>query len=292
MKIAFIDKSFSASTLQIITLADAIIQEYLDQGFRLTLRQLYYQFVARDLIPNRQQEYKRLGSIINDARLSGDIDWDAIEDRGRNLQRVSTWDGPDDIVRSAAEQFKLDLWSTQTRRPEVWIEKEALLGVIAGTCGDLRVPYFACKGYTSASELFEAGYRRFRRHLEDGQEPVVIHLGDHDPSGIDMTRDLFQRLSLFLGEEIEVKRIALNWDQVEAFNPPPNPVKFTDSRSNGYVDRFGEESWELDALEPTVLGRLIRDTVGLYRDDEAWAEMSEREEAGRLKLAELAKELS
>lgn len=77
------------------------------------LRQLYYQFVARDLIPNKQTEYKRLGSVINDARLAGLIDWTAIEDRTRNLRKVSTWDTPNDILRSAASSFKLDLWENQ-----------------------------------------------------------------------------------------------------------------------------------------------------------------------------------
>lgn len=80
---------------------------------------------------------------------------------------------------------------------------------------------------------------------------VILHLGDHDPSGIDMTRDISDRLELF-GADVEVKRIALNWDQIDEFTPPPNPAKLSDSRAGAYIAEYGDESWELDALEPTL----------------------------------------
>ena len=90
----------------------------------------------------------------------------------------------------------------------------------------LRVPYFACRGYVSQSESFAAGVR-FADHFRRRQTPIVFHLGDHDPSGIDMTRDNADRLHLFAGQRVEVRRLALNMEQIEEFNPPPNPAKET-----------------------------------------------------------------
>lgn len=144
---AFIERRFSEGSSALIKRANTIIAQYQDQGFTLTLRQLYYQFVSRDLLQNKQTEYKRLGSIINDARLAGLIDWSAIEDRTRNVRAVSTWDDPAQIVSAVAEQYKEDVWDSQDWRPEIWIEKDALIGVIEPVCERHRVPYFACRGY-------------------------------------------------------------------------------------------------------------------------------------------------
>src|SRR5262249_10346260 len=157
------------------------------QGYNLTLRQLFYQFVSRDLIPNNVRSYKRLGSIINDARLAGLIDWSAIEDRTRNLHELPCWRTPAGIIRSCAQQYRTDLWAKQENRVEVWIEKEALAGVFERVCDELRVPFFSCRGYTSQSEMWVAGHR-LKRIIDAGQRPVILHFGDHDPSGMDMTR--------------------------------------------------------------------------------------------------------
>lgn len=132
MRIVYEEKKFSKSSMQIIDAANAIIEEYQDQGYMLTLRQLYYQFVSRALVPNTMQSYKRIGSIINDGRMAGEIDWDAIEDRTRNVRKPSTWDSPSSIMRAVVSQFAIDRWDMQAYRPEVWIEKDALVGVISG----------------------------------------------------------------------------------------------------------------------------------------------------------------
>lgn len=276
-KIAYISKNFSESHLEIIVQANEIIEEYAAQGFSLTLRQLYYQFVARDMIRNMQTEYKRLGSIINDGRLAGLIDWDSIEDRTRNLEKNSSWTGPQDIIESVAASYHIDLWKGQDYRPEVWIEKEALMGVIEPICQALDVPYFACRGYTSQSEQWRASLRH-RKYLEAGQRPVVFHLGDHDPSGIDMTRDNQHRLFDVFRANVEVRRLALNMDQVEAHSPPPNPAKITDSRFESYSRQYGDESWELDALEPRMIADLIETNVeALIDEDKFQARMAEKE---------------
>lgn len=289
-KIAYQQTRFSKSSLALIAAANRIIEEYRSLGFTLTLRQLYYQFVSRDIIPNNQREYKRLGSVVNDGRMAGLIDWESIEDRGRNLQTFPSWEHPRDILRVAANQFRLDPWEDQPCYVEVWVEKEALIGVVASACESRRVPHFACKGYTSQSEMWSAGHHRLRPRIERGGKEVhILHLGDHDPSGIDMTRDIEDRLAIFsVSGVVEVHRLALNMDQVEALNPPPNPAKTTDSRFESYMRTYGNESWELDAIDPTQLAAIIQAAIEPLIDEEEWETTIRQEEHHRAGLAKLA----
>ncbi len=243
--------------------------------------------MARDLIANRQTEYKRLGSIINDARLAGMLDWSYIVDRTRNLRANSHWSTPSSIIESVAYGYRNDLWANQPYRPEVWIEKDALLGVIEGVAIENDVPYFSCRGYTSQSETWRSG-RRMKRYAQGGQTPLVIHLGDHDPSGIDMSRDIEERLNMFSEYGVEVRRIALNMDQVDQYGPPPNPTKLTDSRAQGYIADYGYDSWELDALEPSVLSALIQDEIDSVRDLVIWEEDKASQEEDRQLLQRVA----
>ncbi len=293
MKQLFVPKNFKDASLEIITDANEIIEEYRGQGFLLTLRQLYYQFVARALLPNTQQSYKRLGSIINDARLAGLVDWSAIEDRTRNVKSNYHYTGPRQAIQDALDTYEIDMWANQPERVEVWIEKEALAGVIAAVCDEMDVPYFACRGYVSQSEQWRAYARA--RYFSDERDQVttILHFGDHDPSGIDMTRDNQDRLDMFLGYtgEATVKRLALNMDQIEEFNPPPNPAKITDSRFAGYAAKYGDESWELDALEPSVMTDLIRQHVRQHRDPALWSDKEEERENHRLQLQEIIGDL-
>jgi len=270
-------KKFQARTLATIAQADTIINEYQAAGFNLTLRQLYYQFVARDLIENSDREYNKLGRTISDARLAGLVDWDAIEDRVRNLKTLPTWETGADLLTSAVNQFKTNKWLDQDYYVEVWIEKDALIGVIEPVCQELEVPYFASRGYNSQSEMWRAG-KRFKAALNRAQYPLIIYLGDHDPSGLDMSRDITDRMTEFTGRIAHIERIALNMDQVDQYKPPPNPTKQKDTRSNDYIKRFGGSSWELDALDPRVIGDLVHGTILKYRDEDKWQDSLDRQQ--------------
>jgi hypothetical protein len=150
--------------MEIIEEANGIIAGYLSQGFKLTLRQLFYQFVARALLLNTISNYKLLGRTLRNARDGGLVDWDAIEDRTREVNNHSSWESPSDIIAAAADSFRVDPWADQKYRPEVWIEKDALLGVIEGVCTEYRVPYFAHRGNNSQTLQHEGG-KRFARRL-------------------------------------------------------------------------------------------------------------------------------
>jgi hypothetical protein len=286
-KIKYQDFNFRPATLALVATANQIIAEYQAQGFDLTLRQLYYQFVSRDIIPNTQKSYKNLGSVVNDARLAGMIDWNAIVDRTRELRDLPHWNDPSDIVEACAKQFNVDRWAGQKYRPEVWIEKDALVGVFERICRELDVPLFSCRGYTSQSEMW-SGAQRLLKHTKGGQRPAIFHFGDHDPSGKDMSRDITDRLELFTGRSLKFERLALNMDQVEEYGPPPNPAKITDSRANAYIAEFGGESWELDALEPTVLAALVREAIEGVMDQNKMDAANKEQERHRETLSLVA----
>jgi hypothetical protein len=310
--IEYIERNFALESRQIIAQANAICQSYATQGYDLTLRQLFYQFVSRDLLANTERSYKRLGSIVNDARLAGLLDWHFIVDRTRNLKRLAHWNDPPEAMTAIAEQFRVDRWADQPTRVEVWIEKDALVGVLESACPQLDVPYFSCRGYTSQSEIWGAA-QRLGGYIDNGQSVVVLHLGDHDPSGIDMTRDIETRLAMFIAQDVKgappgleaqeyldevsdwndepsltIERIALNRDQIDHYNPPPNPAKLTDSRATGYIAAHGRSSWELDALEPTVLVELITEHVFEHRDVDKWDASTKAEEEEREMLTAAA----
>ena len=332
--ICYIPKKFSEEHTEVIRIANSICTEYAEQELVLTLRQIYYQFVARGFLPNSQKEYKRLGGILGDARMAGELDWDYMVDRTRNVVKQPYWDDPADMMAQAAKQFAKDMWKGQRVRCEVWLEKDAAIGVVESVCNRNQVPYFSCRGYTSQSEMWE-GAQRIRYHIENGDRVVILHVGDHDPSGLDMTRDITDRLRLFVtkdwamgwgsdlprpltvaaikhhmraamwntGGDItvrqdpwEIKRIALNRDQIEQYNPPPNPAKVTDSRFTSYMEETGlDESWELDALDPVVLQELIQDEIDLVRNTDLWEEterQQEREQDQMKSLSSRWKEVS
>lgn len=287
--ICYVPRNFAEATLATIRCAVAICDEYREQGLTLTLRQLYYQFVARGVISNDDRSYARLGSVVSDARLAGLLGWEAIEDRTRFLRGLATTDSVSDALAAVTVDYRRDLWADQPWRPEIWIEKDALVGVIEGICHTLRVDFFACRGYSSQSEQWRAG-RRLAGYIARGQRPIVFHLGDHDPSGLDMTRDNRDRLATFAGVPVQVTRLALNRDQIDSHRPPPNPAKLTDSRAAAYVAEHGSSSWELDALDPMTLRDLIRDAVLRIRDEALWDRSLAEEAEDRRELEELAHE--
>jgi hypothetical protein len=287
MKEQFIDHSFARSSTERLQLVNGILDEYSADGYDLSLRQLYYQLVARDYIENSQASYKRLGDLLNKARLSGVVDWSMIVDRSRKAEANQHWDNPGQIVRAAANSFRIDKWKNQPCHIEVMVEKDALSGVLRPVCSKEDIYFTANKGYPSASILYKMS-KRIISHLRENKDVYILHLGDHDPSGIDMTRDLADRLGLFCDTPLQVIRLALNMEQVEQYSPPENPTKVSDSRAAAYIAEFGGSSWELDALEPRVLAELVSDMVGSLRDDVLWAEALDEENAGLDKLREFA----
>jgi hypothetical protein len=297
--IAYEQNTMRGQTLAIAEQAAAIAREYNAAGYDLTLRQLYYQFVARGLTAdwptgvNTERSYKRLGSIVDKARMCGIIDWYHITDRTRaTYAGQSHFDSPSDLITGAAASYHVDKWEGQPNRCELWVEKEALAGILSQVAEARDVNYMACRGYMSSSAMWRAA-RRIGWQLRSGLYVTVYHLGDHDPSGIDMTRDNEQRLLTMIGHDfgysaasrLTFDRIALTREQVDEYDPPPNPAKLTDSRSGGYLEEHGDESWELDALPPDVLVDLLNSKIDDVIDQDAWNARLAEENADRARLS-------
>jgi len=279
MKQAYKDKKFRAESLALINIIHDIGREYETMGLILTTRQAYYQLVARGHVENTMRSYKRVADLINEAKMAGLLDWDWFEDRTREFQRRGTWSTPASMVKACAQQFYMDMWANQPRRVFVIIEKEALVGVLTDVCHRFGVPILAARGYPSSTVLRDFAETTLRR-----QRSLILHLGDHDPSGIDMTRDLTERLEIFAGYRFELRRLALNMAQVEEQNPPENPAKTTDARFEAYAEQFGESSWELDALEPRYLSNLVRRHIVDEINPDLWVEREMEIREGRQQL--------
>jgi len=328
--------NFRPDTQARIDQANTIIAEY--DGQRLTARQIFYQFVSRDLIENTARSYQNMTSMLTDARYAGCIDWEAIEDRGREPDVPGEWDSPDEIVDIALRQFRLPRWGDQPRYVELWVEKQALAGVLAPIARRNHVPLMVNKGYSSASAMKAAADRMLEAcgvtvqlqcdncaadfddrsatgkcngcnektistfrydYASDDEElgvvvgdqceevekqVVVLYLGDHDPSGNDMVRDIRDRLTEFGVPNLKVDKIALTMTQIRQYTPPPNPAKITDSRATAYIAEFGNQSWELDALPPPVLNRLVEAAITRNVDRQLMDAVIARENVERTRV--------
>lgn len=227
----------SAASLELAAMMGEILTDYAEQGFDLSLRQLYYQLVTRNAVVNTEQSYKNVGAVLGKARMNGYIDWESIVDRGRVTLSNSHWDSPSEIVRSCAAQFRYDTWQDQPWHVEVMVEKQALEGVLHPVCERLDIAFTANKGYSSLSALHEAGGRMMDA-LDAGKSVAVLYLGDHDPSGIDMTRDVRERLQLFASFRFNEPDDSRDGDWIAEARATRNPRRFKMYRN---MDYHGQE---------------------------------------------------
>jgi len=196
MKEIFVPQRFATKSEKLLTTITSILEDMASQGYSLSVRQLYYQLVTINAIPNNHKSYKVIKALVSDARLAGRIDWDMIVDRARNASRPRNWENPADAIRWVAGQFQIDKWIDQPYHVEVMVEKQALEGVLEPVCNELDVTFTSNKGYSSQTMMYEAG-KRLEHYLSIGKKILICYLGDHDPSGIDMTRDVTERLEMF-----------------------------------------------------------------------------------------------
>jgi hypothetical protein len=280
-KEAFEPNTLRQSSIDRLDQINSIIKEYQAQGYSLTLRQLYYQLVSRNIIENTPKEYANLGILLTKGRMMGLIDWNTIEDRGRAVRIPYSTNGVPDALLDMANQYRINRPANQDVYVEVWSEKDALSGILYEITGHYHIKLMVNKGYSSSTAMYDAA-NRFR-----GKKGTLLYLGDHDPSGEDMVRDIKDRLDQF-GVNVAVHKIALTIDQVRAYNPPANYAKVADSRYKSYTEKYGTDCWEVDALRPDVLNELLHSEIKNILDMEKFKELCRIEEKGRAELQELA----
>jgi len=301
MKQKFREIKLSKSNKERLNQINEIIVEYQEQGYKLTLRQLYYQLVSRDFIPNEQKEYSKLSKILTEGRMAGIVDWDAIEDRVRVPKKLSSFDSPKDILEAAHNQYRRDKMQTQDCYIEVWVEKDALSGVLTRITNKFGISILVNRGYSSVSAMFDS-FQRFKEAILEEKNCHILYLGDHDPSGIDMIRDIKSRIGEFLINDnylksfydmeyllenrMFVEPISLTLQQIKKYNPPPNPAKISDPRAKDYLERFGSHSWEVDSLKPEVLNNILEQKILSLIEMERYNEILSQEVLEKSKIKE------
>lgn len=301
----FQEVNFRRASLKLIDTCNDLLDRYRKQSiWSVTLRQLYYRFIGLDLLPsswidplynvkhhlpldtkNTVKNYKRLGALVSDARLAGLIDWEAIEDRTRDPRIPLEFQDINHRVRSALDNYRLPRWEGQEHYVELWVEKDAIAGMLQPIASEFHVPLVVNRGYSSTSAMKDAA-ERYAVEVEDGRSPIIFYVGDHDPSGEDMVRDVRDRLEVFQVEDVDVRKLALTREQIEQFKLPPNPAKTSDKRAARYIAKHGANSWEVDALDPATLASIIRGAFNEVIDRELMDAVIEQEDKDKERLRE------
>jgi len=283
-----------------------IVDEYFAQDITLTNRQLYYQLVSRDIIPNADEIYKRICTFLTDGRYAGLIDWEAIEDRGRVPEKHSEWENIKSLIESATYSYRLPRWQDQEYYVELYCEKQAMESVLKPVADRYHIYFGVNKGYSSASTMYDLA-QRIKDKIKEGKRAIILYLGDHDPSGLDMVRDIHKRICEFLtvGDEcidivgddkdnpfFRIVPLALNMQQIKQYSPPPNPAKITDPRAKWYIKEYGNKSWELDALEPRVLINIAEKGIKGFLDEEKYNYWITREREEKKALEDFGDKLT
>lgn len=333
-----------------------IANAYYQDDYVLTLRQLYYQLVARDIVPNHDKVYSKISSIKDDIVYSGKLDWNVFEDRGRVPKMAYYEDDIKGALEMTVNAYKLDRKTGQKNYIEVWTEKDAISSILKKATDPFTLLLVINKGYTSSTAIYTA-YERILQAVTEMKPVKILYFGDHDPSGIDMIRDIKERILFMLTngsqlytlmgsvieewwdnneytlydlagmegyEELpdlfhsdidskklmdlfdagkrllwlkehdlfEVVPVGLTMEQIREYNPPHNPAKITDPRAKSYIRRFGQVSWEVDALKPDVMLSIVRKAIQEYTDMEVYSEIIEKERAEKAVINEMIKKVS
>ena len=239
-------------TLRIVAHAREVVAAAEAQGLKFTLRRVFYKLVSANVIPNTERAYKNLSRTLDRARWEGLLPLDALDDLGRQTVEREQWDSPEEMLRARADTYRSDWWADEDVRCEVWAEKQAVTSILAPVALAWGTPFLACRGFASLTAVAESAERCDR-------PTTVFYVGDHDPSGLDMDRDLQERLWR-LGADVNLVRLALTPEQIDDYGLPPQPTKHTDSRARGYSREHGG-SWELDALPEDALQALVREAI-------------------------------
>ncbi len=278
---------FDSETLT--SLANKVMCSYPTLNF--TIRQVFYRLVALHGYPNTRQSYNKLGKALVMARQEGSVDADRIVDLSRpeyvnNSQYQSFLEKVESDFKAMVENFDLDMWDQQPFFCETWTEKEALSRVLMPVCQKYRVNLIVGRGYSSYTQI-----RRAVKRFPEGKKVILMYIGDFDPTGRHIEVKLIQRLHDQIRRsgkdvEVEVKRIALTYEQIKQHDLPSSPLKKFGQKRNEYYEEYGDNVWEADALSPEVLMKTLEEEIRILIDWEIWDKKEEEVEYFRKLLRE------
>ena len=271
-----------------------IVEDYQNQNIIQTLRGYYYDLVSEGLIPNAIEIYKRIGKLISDLRYSGHIDWKAMEDRARKKDMASQWENVADLMNSAVHSYRLPRWENQNKYIELFTEKDTMYSRLAPLTKKYHIPLCINRGYASSSVIYDLS-KRILDKLEYRKQIVLLYVGDHDPSGLDMINDIEKRLTEFLEDgrdyydpDFKIIHVALTKDQIEKYKLPPNPAKVSDPRAKWYMMKHGNISWEVDAMKPQIMREIVEQEILKHVDMKKYNSIIKKENIQKEDLKQLA----
>jgi len=251
----------------------------------MTVRQVYYQLVSRQVIKNKKSQYNAVSRALVSARKEGIIPWEWIEDRTRRPREVNMWDNLSDFGDSVLSSYRHDVWDSQPRYVEVWLEKDALSGIFEDVLKPYGVTLNVGRGYDGWDSIRNAAER-----YGTGESTTILYFGDFDPSGEDMARSLRERLAFFESRP-EIVKCALVYHHIALYNLPPDYTKVKDTRQKGFVAKYGDVAVELDALPYNILKDRITTEVEAQMDLDALGAVQETERQEKAQLAAVIERL-
>jgi hypothetical protein len=261
----------------------------------MTVRQLFYRLVSANVIPNDTPSYLRVSECMTKARDDGRCSFDWIADRSRPDYRAGGFIDAVEYANTVRGAYSKNHWETQPEHVELWVEKDAIIGSIERTCKDLGVTIRVGRGYWSTTAAHEIA-----EYFDTIEKPITaFYLGDHDPSGRDIPRDLEERVRRYGRRSIfDVERLAIHKADIIAFDLPPLPLKKkadgsdSDPRAKKFRVEHGTQAVELDALPPVELRRRIEEAIKRHTDESAWEESVQIEIAEKGRIAEAVNQWS
>jgi hypothetical protein len=241
-------------------------QKVLSREWPVTIRQLFYRMIGMEGITNDSKSYKLISRVITKARRDQRCAREWICDRTRPTYEPNVWSNPRDYAEAVKRGYRRDYWQSQPYHLEIWSEKDTITGSIEDLANELGLTVRVARGFNSETRVYEIA----KILADTGKRNVVLFLGDHDASGRDIERDWKKRLLQNGSGPFNLRRLAIHPEDIKKFDLPPQRVKFTDSRALKFIDKYGQQCVELDALPPTELRRRIRESVEGLLDRRAW----------------------
>lgn len=260
---------------------DAILVEFERQGPPMTVRQVFYRMSATGNADKTEAGYRRVQRALTEMRRAGALPYNYLADNTRWVRRPSTYSGIAAMLEQSQKFYRRALWDTQPVHVEIWLEKDALAGVINGITSNYDVPLYVTRGYPSLSYLYEAA-----QALADIDKPVfVYHFGDFDASGKDAARAIREGLASF-GAIIDFREVAVTEAQIKALNLQTRPAKRSDPRAA----KWGNVAVELDAIPPATLRGMVSSVIERHIDQAELERLRTIEREERRSLGALIRE--
>ena len=262
---------------------DMIRQGEIEPPF--TVRQAYYRLVVLGCVSKSESSYGRVQRELLRLRREGLIPYGDMTDSSRIRRVARTHDGLYDALNETAKFYRQSMWRDLDVYVEVWCEKDALGGVISPVTMDYDVPLLSAKGYSSEGFCYSAAEEM---KAEGKSRNYVYALGDFDPSGIDATRTLQEKMQRFK-PDVVFERIAVNEEHLDSLEAAHRETKGSDSRAKRFFERFGRgaPSVELDAIPPSTLRQMVRDKIEQHIPDGHLEQIQNEEEQARAVLREM-----